>query len=183
MSSLSFGVTEDDLIESNILSERGSFKPLNKSLFQENILHLEMSEFQEMREELTKAKYYLLNGQIYSSLHELKNATRKKRNPFSAVFKRYQGIIEFISGNYQKSYEVLNDKELQLFGNYKKVCALKTTLQIILNETLKLREEWERCKVENAIDPSFSSSLWMDVLVKLKLGETNKNERRKNHDK
>lgn len=120
------------------------------------------------KKQLEKIKYYLTNGEIRLAkvhLSKLTHSTSKLR----PIIQRYLAIVAFIEGNYQKSYEHLDQVELQSIPHFSKVCILKVVNEIILNKLNKLKEDWSRCQLENGPYISGTNIAWLDTLVNLKL--------------
>ena len=151
-----------------VVSERGTFslpeeqhdvRTLNKLLF---------SELAEETEELKKVKFYLLNGETRMARVYLKKImySQSKLKP---VIHRYLGIISFIEGKYQKSFEYLDLPVLRDIPHYAKVCPLQVLNQVILGKTTTLKSRWEKCKGENALQFESWNILWLDTLVQMKL--------------
>lgn len=119
-------------------------------------------------QELKKAKYYLLNGEINLAavyLMKLAYANTKLR----PVIYRYLAVLAFIESDFKKTYEYLAKKELDTTPNYGKVCGLRVLTQIILNVTHDLEHQWTRCQTESFGHFVPSNRWWIEALINLKL--------------
>jgi tetratricopeptide (TPR) repeat protein len=126
------------------------------------------SEIQEQNADLKKVKYYLLNGETgLAQVHLHKLAyTQTKLRP---VIFRYLGMLAFIDGKFEKSFEYLSTKELQTSPHYAKICALKILDQIVLNKKNSLQNEWARCQLENFTHFNVGNFIWLETLIQLKM--------------
>jgi tetratricopeptide (TPR) repeat protein len=152
----------------DLYSQRGEFLPPPEIFSLEELNRALFTEAQLQNEELKKIKYYLINGETrLARLYLTKLAyTKTKLRP---VIQRYLGILYFIEGDFQKSYEHLDKAVLREMPHYAKVCTLKVLNEIILNKLRTLEIDWARCKVENPNNFKEANLLWMDTLVELKL--------------
>lgn len=154
--------------ESEILSRRGEFTPPPSMLDAQELNRVLFSEMQEQNKDLKKVKYYLINGETsLAQVHLTKLAyTQTKLKP---IIYRYLGILSFIEGKFQKSYDYLNLKELQNLPHYPKICTLKVLNQIVLNVKYGLEEEWQNCQMENYKHFREGNFVWLETLVQMKL--------------
>jgi tetratricopeptide (TPR) repeat protein len=154
--------------DEGLLSRRGELKPPPQLLGEAELNQLFFSEIKEQNADLKKVKYYLINGETrLAQVHLRKLAfTQTKLRPI--VF-RYLGILSFIEGNFQKSYEYLSNKELQVLPHFAKICTLKVINQIVLNKIRTLENEWTRCQLEGFNQFNPGSFIWIETLVQMKL--------------
>jgi hypothetical protein len=126
------------------------------------------SEIQEQNADLKKVKFYLLNGETNLAQVHLRKLsyTHTKLRP---VIFRYLGMLSFIEGKFQKSYEYLSIKDLQSLPHYAKICTLKVLNQVVLNKVRTLEDEWARCQLENYAHFNSGSFIWIETLVRMKL--------------
>lgn len=118
--------------------------------------------------ELQKIKYYIMNGEIRLArlyLDKL-NYSQTKLKP---IIYRYQGILNFIEGNFARSFEFFDKPELKVIPNYGKICLLKVLDRIVLSKKIGLQSEWDRCIIENARTLNLTNLAWLNTLVELKL--------------
>jgi hypothetical protein len=134
-------------------------KDLNQALF---------TEFKRENEDLKRIKFYLVNGENRLASVYLSNLAQTK-SKLRPVIYRYLAIINFIDGNFSRSYDYLKDKQLNSTPHYSKVCTLRVLNQIILNITKDLDFQWDRCKKENFISYLKIDPLWIDTLIEFKL--------------
>ena len=152
----------------DVISRRGTLKPPTLLLGPEELNRIMFSEIQEQNADLKKVKYYLLNGETgLAQVHLSKLAyTQTKLRP---IIYRYLGMLAFIEGKFDKSYEYLGSKELQASGHFSKICTLKVLNQIVLSKINNLADEWERCQLENFAHFNAGNFVWIETLVQLKL--------------
>jgi tetratricopeptide (TPR) repeat protein len=152
----------------DILKRRKELKPPPLLLEQHELNRIMFSEMQEQHADLKKVKYYLLNGETrLAQVHLRKLAyTQTKLRP---VIFRYLAILAFIEGRFQKSYEYLSIKELQVLPHYSKICTLKVLNQVVLNKKATLEDEWTRCQMENFTHFNSGNFVWIETLVRMKL--------------
>lgn len=120
------------------------------------------------KKELEKVKFYLTNGEVRHAKAILSKLafTPSKLRP---VIKRYLAIISFIEGDYQKTFEELEQNELMMSPNFAKICTLKVITELVLSKLNRLEEDWPRCQLENNYNLNQNSLVWLDTLVNLKL--------------
>lgn len=151
-----------------LYSRRGEFTPPPELFSLEELNRALFTEAQLQNQELKKIKYYLINGESrLARLYLTKLAyTKTKLRP---VIQRYLGILYFMEGDFEKSYEHLDKEVLREMPHFSKVCTLKVLNEIILNKLKTLENDWIRCKIENPSNFKEGNLLWMDTLVELKL--------------
>lgn len=154
-----------------LLSRRGELEPPPLLVGAAELNRIMFSEMQEQNADLKKVKFYLLNGETrLAQVHLSKLAyTQTKLRP---VIYRYLGILSFIEGRFQKSFEYLSAKELQMLPHYQKICTLKVLNQIVLNKKNSLEVEWRRCQLENFTHFKPGNFVWLETLVQMKLHPT-----------
>jgi len=152
----------------DLASRRGQLKPPPMPLDARELNLTMFSVIQEQNADLKRVKYYLINGETrLAQVHLSKLAyTNTKLKP---VINRYLGILAFIEGRFEKSYEYLNLKELQEISHYKKICTLKALNLIVLDQKNKLETEWRNCLMINLKNFDENHFVWIDTLVQLKL--------------
>lgn len=152
----------------DIKKRRGEFKPpisiydldeLNKVLF---------SELNEQKNELKKVKFYLLNGEIRLAKLFLSKIARSQTKLKPVIF-RYLGLLSFVEGNFEKTYEYLSIPELQRIPNFGKICIIKTLSEIVLNKMNQLEKDWRECKDQNSYQFDGIREIWIESIVQLKL--------------
>lgn len=141
------------------LADIMDLKETDPLLFNETVKH---------KNELKKVKFYLLNGELrLARLHLTKlSYTQSRLRP---IIYRYLGILHFIEGEYEKSYEFLSKPELKNLGQFAKICTLKVINEIILDKNLKLEDDWRKCQIENSANIEASNLAWLSTLVEMKL--------------
>lgn len=154
--------------DEGLLARRGEFQPPTQLLGAAELNQLFFSELKEQNADLKKVKFYLLNGETrLAQVHLRKLAyTQTKLRP---VVYRYLGILSFIEGKFQKSYEYLSSKELQVIPHFAKICTLKVINLIVLNQVRTLENEWSRCQLEGFSQFNPGSFIWIETLVQMKL--------------
>lgn len=154
--------------DTEILSQRGTFSPPPSLLDAQELNRELFSEMREQNTDLKKVKFYLINGETaLAQVHLSKLAyTQTKLKP---IIYRYLGILSFIEGKFQKSYDYLSLKELQNLPHYPKICSLKVLNQIVLNKNYGLEQEWQNCQMENYKHFHEGNFVWLETLVQMKL--------------
>lgn len=148
--------------------KRGELTPPSDAYDIEELNRVLFSELKTETRELRKVKYYLINGEIRLAKIYLANLAYK-RTKLKPVINRYLAILSFMEGQYEKTYNYLNEPTLQNIPHYAKICTLKVLTEIILSKTRELENEWPRCQVENRADFNEQNLIWIDTLVQLKL--------------
>ena len=152
----------------DVLEQRGTLEPppsiydlkeLNRVLFSEN---------EEQTQELKKVKYYLINGEIRLAKVYL-NKLAYTQSKLKPVVFRYLAILNFIEGNFSKSYDYISRPELQMLPQFAKICTLKVLNQIVLNKVNDIERDWARCQIENPGKFREKNLIWLETLVQLKL--------------
>lgn len=145
---LSFAQTQEDL---------------NAALLEERQLLREEGSRKENLELLEEAKYYLVSGNLRRA-----EATLVKLRPVgemaTALRWRYLAMIHFVEGDYQKSLKILQKKELNTLSLRGKICTLKLTNMIILNELEGAKAEFDFCASING-KYSATEMSWLEFLL------------------
>ncbi len=126
---------------------------------------------------LKNIKFYIISGNLQKAkTHLLKIHSKKKQTLL--LKNRYLALIEFIEGNYPKSFNLLKYKEFDDLQNYLKICNLKILSMLFKGDTEKdhekfhrrLKDESLRCK---SLTKKYSPNdqLFMSTLIKFHLGE------------
>jgi hypothetical protein len=159
---------ESPFATQGLLSRRGELDPPSELFGTDELNQVLFSDMHEQNANLKKVKFYLLNGETrMAQVHLRKLAyTETKLKP---IIYRYLGILSFIEGKFQKSYEYLSAKELQSLPHYSKICALKVLNQIVLSNVTLLEDEWTRCQLESFKHFNSGNYVWIETLVQMKL--------------
>ena len=152
----------------DLLRRRGELVPPTSFYDLEEMNRVLFSDLRNQSEDLKKVKYYLLNGEIRHARATLAKLayTQTKLRP---VIFRYLGILSFIEGKFEKSFEYLALRELQNIPHFGKICFIKVLDEIVLNKKYELEKDWEKCKVENQKFIRESHLVWLETLVQLKI--------------
>lgn len=152
----------------DVKSRRGEFIPPESVLDEEELNYTLFSELRAQNKDLTKIKYYLINGETrLASLHLRRLAySNTKLRP---VIYRYLAILSFMESNFERSFDYLNRRELKDIPHFGKICTFKVLTEIVLNKTSLLEEDWKRCQVENAGNLRERNLIWLETLIALKL--------------
>ena len=159
---------ESPFATQDLLSRRGELEPPSELFGTNELNQVLFSDMHEQNVNLKKVKFYLLNGETrMAQVHLRKLAyTETKLKP---IIYRYLGILSFIEGKFQKSYEYLSAKELQSLPHYSKICALKVLNQVVLSNVTLLEDEWKRCQLESFKHFNSGNYVWIETLVQMKL--------------
>ena len=160
--------TSSPFANENILAKRGTLTPPALALGPDQLNQIMYSEIQEQNADLKKVKYHILNGETgLAKVHLHKLAyTQTKLRP---VIFRYLGMLAFIDGKFEKSFEYLSTKELQSSPHYAKICTLKVLNQVVLNKKNSLQNEWAKCQLENLTHFNPGNFIWLETLIQLKM--------------
>lgn len=152
----------------NLRERRGELVPPPSLFDLEELNRVLFSDLRNQSEDLKKVKYYLINGETRLAAVYLTKLsyTNTKLRP---VINRYLAILEFINGNFKKTYEYLSLPELQNIPHYAKICVLKVLSAIVINQKKNLEEDWAKCKIENPGNFRDRNLIWLETLVELKL--------------
>lgn len=149
---------------------RGKFKyPLSDSKVSEKNITRSIENNQNILKKLARVKFEIINGNLNKAKVILLD-TQFDQDFSMPIQYRYLAIIHFIEGDYQRSLELLQKKEMYQEGNQKHICLLRSLNLLILNRDLEALNDWTVCR---SLTTSTSSHLWMDTLVSLK---TSKNK-------
>lgn len=127
-----------------------------------------LNELQEQNLELKKVKFLLLNGELELARANLTRLSYSQTKLRPVIF-RYLATIEFLNGNYSKTFDYLELKELQQMPQFGKICLLKVLSEIVLDKTDILEDDWNECQVHNTKYLNEKSLVWLETLVQLKL--------------
>jgi hypothetical protein len=114
---------------------------------------------------LKQAKFFLLNGETALARQAIYQLMRRDRDDLSVTALRYLALAEFQDGQWRSTLKLLDKPELDRFPHFAHICSLKMIVRVALQETIKLGQEWTRCKQENARDLRERDTIWMDALV------------------
>jgi hypothetical protein len=126
------------------------------------------SEAIEQHRELKRIKYHIINGDIARAKLML-SELRYVKTRLQPVIDRFDAIIAFIEGDYERSFTRLSNPALQTIPQFSRICVLKVLNAVILSRVDQLSEDWGRCRVENATNMNASNVVWLDTLVQLRL--------------
>jgi tetratricopeptide (TPR) repeat protein len=147
---------------------RGTLKP-PPSIYDIEELNLVLfSDMKEQSDDLKKVKYYLINGEIRLAKIYLSKLTYQQTKLRPVIY-RYLAILNFMTSDFEKTYEYLSLPELQNLPHYAKICTLKVLSEIVLNKTVVLEDDWTRCQLENPGNFRERNLIWLETLVQLKL--------------
>lgn len=147
---------------------RNELTPPNLSESLEILTQTSLDDLKEDNNELKKIKFYLINGEIrlaQTYLSKIISSSSKLR----PVAFRYLALLQFISGEYEKSYKTLLHPSLSNAKIYSKVCVLKVINQIALNKLVDLDDEWPKCQSFSFVSINEKNLVWLDTLVQMKL--------------
>lgn len=151
---------------------RQIFKETKKaSLDKESKLLEKITSKQKLIGKLGKVKYAMMNGNLERAKVELLKI--KEKDAFANVIKkRYQAIIYFLQGQYDKSLGLISTQEFNDEGLFAKTCILRVLNMVILDDHIKLNETWRKCR--NLVrHTERTESIWFDNLVKLRANKKN----------
>jgi hypothetical protein len=158
---------QSDKRDQNIISYRESFSPLEDYLNFEEENQTLMKDLNNVKKELKKIKYHLINGNtkmagLFIDKLIFENSSLKP------VIYRYLANILFINGNYAQSLSFLDSIELTKSPHYAKICFLKVMNKIIINKLDHLKTSWDRCRLENYKKINLQTAVWIDLIIELK---------------
>lgn len=158
---------------SEIYRNRGTYKypssEDDQKLINLNAISIETLRLQNF---LARIKKNIINGKYKKAKIMLLNANYTK-NFTRAIQYRYLSLINFIEGDYKKSLEYLNKKELQTIQAQNKICMLKTLNLLILENLQEAKFEWEKC-LNMTSGSSPTDHAWMNTIVALKVDDDKK---------
>jgi hypothetical protein len=172
----SFIIPPDSPVSEDLLYERQH----NRKIFTE-VIHANIDReeklIQKIRRKsnlvgkLGKIKYSILNGNLERAKVDLLRLSEKE--PFVRIIrKRYQAIIYFLTGKYDKSIEVLSDPKFNTLDMFAKTCHLKVLNMVILDKQINLKKIWKKCKKYTKHHET-TKALWFDNLVQLRTNKKN----------
>lgn len=130
-------------------------------------LQSDVAERNSDLDNLTLAKYKLINGDLKLAKFYLGRIDEKKSRVFT-VKKRYEAIIAFLEGNFLQSLEHLKHKRFKDNSVYSQICLLKMINYMAINDTTSLKNEKDQCMFATG-KASRNDQYWLDIMVKLKL--------------
>lgn len=156
--------------QSEIFRRRGTYlfpsSEDDQKLLNLNAISIETIRLQKF---LARIKKNIINGEYKKARIMLLNANYSK-NFTRAIQYRYLALINFIEGDYKKSLEYINKKELQTIQAQDKICILKTLNLLILENLQEAKFEWAKCLNQTSA-ASPTNHAWMNTLVALKVNE------------
>lgn len=175
---LSFGQPKDpekfmDFMPTYIREYREDLQfPTSKAQDKEVALEKKHNKVTSIVNSLARIKLAIINGD-YSLARILLLDAKYDKNFSMPIQARYLAILEFITGNYSKSLEVLQQKELSRIKYKDKICLMETLNYIIVDKASEASENWRNCRRYLA-GKATSNNLWMDALVALKFEQETK---------
>lgn len=162
-----------DLIPTYIREYRSGFKfPSSKAHDAELAFEKKLGELDSITFNLARIKLAIINGD-YDIARILLLKAKYDKNFSLPIQSRYLAILEFIQGNYSKSLEALQQKELSRIKYKDKTCLMETLNLIIVDKASEASENWQNCKRYLA-GKNNSDHIWMDALVDLKFEQQTK---------
>ncbi len=155
----------------NLLRLRGTLKPPPSIYDLEELNLVLFSEMKGQSDDLKRVKYYLINGEIRLAKVYLAKLTYQETKLRPVIY-RYLAILNFMTSDFEKTYQYLTLPELQNMPHYAKICTLKVLSEIVLNKTVDLEDDWARCQLENPGNFREKNLVWLETLVQLKLKPT-----------
>src|SRR5690606_8047745 len=116
---------------------------------------------------LKEAKFFLINGETELARQSLFGLLRKNEGKYGAVMKRYLALADFQDGRWKEALAHLSAPEVMTYPQYGRVCPLRVVLRVAVQDTLDLKDEWTRCKLENTKDLFLKDMVWMELMVDL----------------
>jgi hypothetical protein len=149
------------------LYQRGKFKyPESVESLEEYNFERELAENQKISNRMAAIKYEIINGNLEKAKVMLLEA--KYRQDFSRPIQyRYLAMIHFIEGDFKRSLEMLQKKEMYKLENTSHICVLRTLNLLILNRHVEAISDWNRC-LDATVSQSSTFHLWMNTLISLK---------------
>ena len=151
-----------------LLRLRGTLRPPTSIYDLEELNLVLFSDMKEQSDDLKKVKYYLINGEIRLAKVYLAKLTYQQTKLRPVIF-RYLAILNFMTSDFQKTFDYLTLPELQNLPHFAKICTLKVLSEIVLNKTSLLEDDWARCQLENPGNFRDKNLIWLETLVQLKL--------------
>ncbi len=121
------------------------------------------------RTAVKNAKFFIINGETKLARQTLNQLLKGDLGKLKPLVYRFLALADFQEGQWKSALRNLSVPELTAYPYYGRICPLKVVLQIAAKETNKLKDNWERCKLENAKDTDSKDMVWMDTLVTLTL--------------
>ncbi len=155
-------------VDDTLTSKRDKLKWPQEILNYADLNIAEVADQNSETQELQKIKYYILNGETRLArlyLDKL-NYTQTRLKP---IIYRYQGILNFMEGEYERSLEFLSKPELKQIPHYERICVLKVLNLLVLSKKYQIENEWGRCQTENARTLNQTTLPWLNTLIELKI--------------
>jgi hypothetical protein len=127
-----------------------------------------ISDINQENNDLKKVKYYLINGEINLAKVYLSQLIYRQ-SKLRPIIYRYLAILHFMTSDFHKTYEYLNQPELKNIPHFAKICTLKVLSEIVLNKKTELKSDWDRCQMENSAHFVEKNLIWIETLVQLRL--------------
>ena len=135
-----------DLIPTYIREYRSELKfPSSRTHDVELALEKKLGELDSITFNLARIKLAIINGD-YEIARILLLKAKYDKNFSLPIQSRYLAILEFIQGNYSKSLEALQQKELSRIKYKDKTCLMETLNLIIVDKASEASENWQNCK-------------------------------------
>lgn len=116
----------------------------------EYFIQLEMDKKNDLIKDLRASKVSLITGELDTGLTLLKVLLAKyKDTPLSVLIKRYLALTYFVTGNYKRTLELLNDGDFQKISNFRNICIMKVASQLHLGPTIELKSDLTLCQITN----------------------------------
>lgn len=120
--------------------------------------------------ELAAIKLDIINGNYERAQIRLQKAGGDA--VFSEPAKaRYQAIMNFVSGNYERSLEALNSPVLSAEIHQDNICLLKTLNLVILDKAERAQKAWNDC-LKWIAGKDGGNNVWISALLDLKQAQT-----------
>ena len=116
---------------------------------------------------LRYAKYYLLNGNLKLAKLHLRNFYNKS-NKLLLVKYRYQAIISFIEGNFEKSLAFVSEDKFNNEFTYPSICMLRLANFMAMQDLISTLRERIYCKEKTALYNNHDQ-FWLNHLLEIKI--------------
>ena len=144
---------------------RGKLKyPWSEDKISEVNLQKNISQQKSISDKLARIKFEMINGNLDKAKVILLDS-QFDQNFSMPIQYRYLAMIHFIEGNYVRSLELLQKKEMYQKGNQEHICLLRTLNLLILDRHFEALNDWRVCQ---EITSSSSLHTWMRMLITLK---------------
>ncbi|MBY0515471.1 MAG: hypothetical protein K2P81_01080 [Bacteriovoracaceae bacterium] len=163
----SFGQTGSAVNNNDLAKLRGKVTSRDFGLERAVLSRLLDNEFEARVESLRDAKFFLINGETELARKTLFTLLKRDQGKLAPVLKRYLALADFQDGRWAESLIHLSSPELNAYPNYARICPLKIIVRIAVKKTFEIKNEWNRCKIENSKDLFVKDMIWMETLVNL----------------